>query len=87
MKHITDKFVEERGRRTICEVLREIYDIVYDSEDPSREEIMELLNESYVYGKKMDAKLRQYKNGYDQDWWEQESIEVRQAKLERRKNR
>lgn len=87
MKHITDKFVEEKGRRTICEVLREIYDIVYDSEDPSREEIMELLNESYVYGKKMDAKLRQYKNGYDQDWWEQESIEVRQAKLERRKNR
>ena len=87
MKHITDKFVEEKGRRTICEVLREIYDIVYDSEDPSREGIMELLNESYVYGKKMDAKLRQYKNGYDQDWWEQESIEVRQAKLERRKNR
>lgn len=87
MKHITDKFVEEKGRRTICEVLREIYDIVYDSEDPSREEIMELLNESYVYGKKMDAKLRQYKNGYDQDWWEKESIEVRQAKLERRKNR
>lgn len=70
--------------RTICEVHREIYDIIYDQND---EELKDLLNEAYVLAKKMDAKLRQYKNNYDNDWWEKERSEVVKEKIELRSNR
>lgn len=70
--------------RTICEVHREIYDIIYDQDN---EELKDLLNEAYGLAKKMDAKLRQYKNNYDNDWWEKERAEVVKEKIERRSTR
>lgn len=58
--------------RTICEVHREMYDKIIDSkiDDKFANEIIDLLEDAYIMGKKMDAKLRQYKNNYDDDWWE-----------------
>jgi len=37
--------------------------------------------------KKMDAKLRQYKNNYDDDWWEKERDIVIKEKLRVRSER
>ena len=50
--------------RTICEVLREIYDLAEEPEIRSRCE------EAIVMAKKMDARLRHYKYNYDEGWWE-----------------
>lgn len=83
-KNITDKKHSGNNLRTICEVHREIYDIIYDSEN---EHLKELVNEAYVLAKKMDAKLRQYKNNYDDDWWQKERKEVVKEKIQRRSNR
>jgi hypothetical protein len=46
--------------RTICEVHRDIYDLCSD-----RPEIQELVIEAFILGKKMDAKLREYKADWD----------------------
>ena len=54
--------------RSICEVHREIYEALVDGKN--QEDIVKLLEEVYVMGKKMDAKLQQYKNNWDNDWWE-----------------
>ena len=86
MKKVSDKFIEEKGRRTICEVHREMWDLIHD-EDYKLEDLKDLLNESYGYAKKMDAKLRQYAFNYDDDWWEVESKEVRKQKLETRRRK
>ena len=51
--------------RSICEVLREIYDIVYDLEDGVREEITEKLIDATIMAKKMDSRLGYYKNKYN----------------------
>jgi hypothetical protein len=45
------------------------------------------LEEAYGMAKKMDAKLRQYKNNYDDNWWEQERETVIQEKLRTREDR
>ena len=45
--------------RTICEVHRDIYDATQD------EKIRDLVLEAFVMGKKMDAKLREYKADWD----------------------
>lgn len=50
--------------RTICEVHREIFDA---TEDPN---IRELVLEAFVMGKKMDAKLREYKADWDAGFYE-----------------
>lgn len=68
--------------RTICEVLREIYDLTEDNK-----EVTDKLQEAYVMAKKMDAKLRQFHGGYDKEWWEQALEEVTQAKIKVRKSR
>ena len=60
------------GKRSICEVHREIYDALTDA-DVSKEhfdKLVDLLEEAFGLGKKMDAKLRQYKFNYPDDWWE-----------------
>ena len=72
------------GMRTICEVHREIYDILID-EYPN-EQVLELLNESFVMAKKMNLKLRQYKNNYDDGWWEKSRKKIINEKLKRRQN-
>jgi hypothetical protein len=84
MRKIEEKTNSHKMLRTICEVHREIYDIVYDNED---EKLKDLVNEAYILAKKMDAKLRQYKNNYDDDWWEKEREKVIREKIEMRKSR
>ncbi len=64
---VTAPFVNDK--RTYCEVLRDIHDIV--ATRGNMPEVVDLLEEAYGMGKKMDAKLRQYKNGYDNDWYEE----------------
>lgn len=69
--NIKDKRVSEF--RTICEVHREIHDILINDKSISDEvsdKLTELLQEAYVMAKKMNNKLRQYKHNYDDGWWE-----------------
>ena len=62
--------------RTICEVHREIYRHINkmrkknEISEKNYELISKRLEEAFDYGKKMNNKLRQYKNDYDADWWE-----------------
>jgi len=53
---------------TICEVHRQIYAGILS--DRPKDELIELLEKAYSMGKRMDAKLRQYKFDYDEGWWE-----------------
>jgi len=75
-----------RGLRTICEVHREIYDIIAD-EMPEREDIIGRLEEAYGMAKKMDARLRYYAKGYDDDWWEKQSKKESDWRTELRNKR
>ena len=69
-------------KRTICEVHRELYDIavMHLQGSPHLKSITDKLEEAYWMGKRMNAKLRQYKNNYDEGWWEQMSKEMRNEK-------
>ena len=78
--------------RTICEVHREIYDIVMDNiydkvskNNDIAEQIVDLLEEAYGMAKKMNSKLRQYKYNYDDGWWKKEREQITKDKLRRRK--
>ena len=75
--------------RTICEVHREIYDIVYDSveNEEIKKDIVDKLEEAFLMAKKMNDKLRQYKFNYDEDWWELQSQEIRKEKHTLRNSR
>jgi hypothetical protein len=64
------------NKRTICEVLREIYDL-----SEGNAEVTDRLQDAYVMAKKMDAKLRQYSGDYDAEWWVAELKEVTRAKI------
>lgn len=73
--------------RTICEVHREIYDIIIKDKTISDElsnELIELLEDAYVMAKKMNAKLRQYKHNYDDGWWEEQREEILKEKMKKR---
>ena len=93
MKSTSDKMsnahYNPKFGRTICEVHREIYDILFDDlkESDRYEDVLSMLEEAYSMAKKMDAKLRQYKNNYDDNWWEKERKEVIQEKLRTRQER
>lgn len=53
--------------RTLCEVLREIWDKSLEMNDETlRDEIQARLKEAFMMAKKMDRKLKQYKH----DWWD-----------------
>ena len=52
-------------RRTICEVHRQIWRAAEG--DPH---IRALAEEAYDMAKRMNAKLREYKNDWDAGWWE-----------------
>lgn len=86
---VTDPAYKEDFGRTICEVHREIYDMLYEErlKLTAYDDIVDKLQESFTYAKKMDAKLRQYKNNYDEDWWEKERQEVVKKKLHKRQSR
>lgn len=65
-----------------------MYDILFeDLTTERREEVLSRLEEAYGMAKKMDAKLRQYKNNYDDNWWEQERASVIEEKLRTREDR
>jgi hypothetical protein len=68
--------------RTICEVHREIYDLVnkHFPDNVVKNDVESKLEEAFLMAKKMNAKLRQYKHNYDDGWWEKESEEMRQEK-------
>jgi len=73
--------------RTICEVHREIYDILNDDETLEfkvKDEIIELLEEAYLMAKKMNGKLHQYKKNYDDGWWEKQKQSIIKEKLKLR---
>ena len=54
--------------RTICEVLREINDLV--QEDNSKDaKIRKLVVEAFGMGKRMAKKLFEYNERFDADWW------------------
>lgn len=76
-------------RRTICEVHREIYDILAQhlADSEHFDALEDLLQESYTMAKKMDLKLRQYKHGWDDGWWQRQSEAVKTEKLRRRRQR
>jgi hypothetical protein len=72
--------------RTICEVHREIYDLIEGNKNTkSKEKIISLLEEVYKMGKKMNNKLIQYKFGWDKDFWDKNKNY--EEKLDRRKSR
>lgn len=76
-------------KRTICEVHREIWDILDQkiTDEEIRKECFEKIEEAYLMAKKMDKKLRQYKFNYDDDWWEKQKNEILQSKKELRQKR
>jgi hypothetical protein len=58
-----------------------------DLTEAVKKEIIEKLEEAFILGKKMDAKLRQYKNNYDDTWYKKQTKEVIAHKKELRSNR
>ena len=86
---INNAHYSQKFGRTICEVHRELYDVLFEEMKGNKkyEPVLEMLEEAYGMAKKMDAKLRQYKHNYDDNWWEKERKEVVQEKLRTRKDR
>ena len=66
-KTVFNEVYKDKFGRTICEVHREMYDIMYNNLrlNPHYADLTAKLDEAYQMAKKMDAKLRQYKNNYD----------------------
>lgn len=62
-----DKYVSEK--RTICEIMRETWDLTEAMNETVRDEVRERLKEMYIMAKKMDKKLNEYKYGWDKDFW------------------
>jgi len=55
--------------RTICEVLREINDVLQGS--AGHKKVHPLLIEAEDMAKKMSRKLREYNREWDTGWWEE----------------
>ena len=65
IKTYTDK------RRTICEVIRELYDLTFAVNDETvKNEMRVKLKTAYEMAKKMDKKLHEYKYDWDENFWE-----------------
>jgi hypothetical protein len=58
----------DKPKRTICEVHLEIYDRL-DELGLEKDPVIALLEDAYLLGKKMDAKLRQYNLRKGDDWY------------------
>ena len=86
---ISNAHYSQKFGRTICEVHRELYDILFVEmkENGRYDDVLGMLEEAYGMAKKMDAKLRQYKHNYDDNWWEKERKEVIKEKLRAREDR
>ncbi len=61
----TDKIRPEykNTKRTICQVLREIYNSVQDAQ------VKALVDEAHKMAKSMDRKLRENSRTWDEDFW------------------
>jgi len=62
---------------TICDIHRKLYKMMVDdvnqlSKPEVQEEVKYMLQRAFVIAKKTDAKLRQYKHNYDDEWYAQE---------------
>jgi hypothetical protein len=68
--------------RTICEVHREIYDAAEDLAQPARRILQELILDAFIMAKKMDAKLKSYKQDWDVGFYDKNND--RQEDRERR---
>jgi hypothetical protein len=80
MASVKDKKVA--NFRTICEVHREIYDLIVANKNiKNKDEIVKLIDEAYIMAKKMNGKLYQYKENYDDGWWEEQKAEIIKDKL------
>jgi hypothetical protein len=66
----------QKIRVTICNMLRRCSWIIQNhvtfENDELKKETMYLLERSFLFGKKMDARLRMYKSNFDEDWYEKE---------------
>lgn len=64
----------QKIRVTICNMLRRCSWIIKNhvtfENDELKKETMYLLERSWLFGKKMDARLRMYKHNFDEDWYE-----------------
>jgi len=74
-------FVQVNGRRTVCEVLREVY---WYTADPF---IRERIKTAMYMAKRMNKKLIEYKADWDANEWEatenvEEKIKERKEKFE-----
>lgn len=56
--------------RTICEVHREIYDATEGLDEQAKAHIRELVIDAFIMGKKMDARLKEYKSDWDQGFYD-----------------
>ena len=57
-------------RRTICEVLRELWDLSEVTDEDLGEEMQARLVDAYTMAKKMARKLREYKHQWPEDFWQ-----------------
>ena len=62
----------KKVKYTICDVHRDIYHRLKNNPltEEDKDFIRERIETAFKMGKSMDAKLRQYKNNYDNDWWD-----------------
>lgn len=56
--------------RTICEVHREIFDLAQTLPEEKKTAIEDLVLDAFIMGKKMDAKLKEYKSDWANGFYE-----------------
>ncbi len=59
--------------RTICEVLRELWDLSEVADEDLREEMQARIVDAYIMAKNMGRKLREYKHQWPEDFWQANS--------------
>ncbi len=69
---------EVYGTKTICEIHTQITDILVDEIDDPRykqtiDKVLDMLDTAFRMGKRMIAKMYEYKYGCDEGWWEQQT--------------
>ena len=70
-KYTKDIQIKAHPFRTICEVQREMWDIIeVMPQEDLRKELQTRLVTAYTMAKKMNEKLHEYKHGWDEGFWE-----------------
>jgi len=76
------------NKRTICEVHREIYDILLDLPDgEKKEQAIDLIEEAFKMAKSMNRKLFEYKSDWDKGVYKKQSKAAIKRKKTKRKRR